>query len=167
MSGTTRNLRDAEIWVLDGSPTPKAMILPLTDGDLAFNEKDNEFIIMNRGKIDSRKQGDETVLDLSFTAKFEQWKNSYGATGLSPIDVTCGKAPAAAAGWISTDQCGPYAVTIQFRIYDPCNRANYELLTFSKVHFMERSFKEGNEYNMISFKGTALQGTVDSQYITP
>jgi hypothetical protein len=167
MSGTTRNLRDAEIWVKDGSPTPKTMMLPLTEGDLSFTEKDNSFIVMNRGKIDSRKQGDESVLDLNFTAKFEQWQYAYGATGLSPVDVMCGKAAAIAAGWVNTDTCGPYAVTIEFRIYDPCNRANYELLAFNKVHFNERAFKEGSEYNTIAFKGDALQGSVDSTYVTP
>lgn len=167
MGGTTRNLRDAEIWVLDGSPTPKAMILPLTEGDLSFTEKDNDFIVMNRGKIDSRKQGDEAVLDISFTAKFEQWQNAYGTAGLSPVDVMCGKAAALAAGWVNTDPCGPWAITIQFRIYDPCNRANYELLTFSNVHFTERAFKEASEYNSVSFKGTALQGSVNASYVTP
>lgn len=167
MSGTTRNLRDGSIWILDGSPSPKIMMIPLSEGDLAFDEKNNSFVIKNRGKIDSRKAGDEEVLDLSFTLKYEQWSAQYGTTGLSPIDVLKGSARAALAGWVNTDPCGPYAVTIQFRMVDPCNPANYELLNFTKVHFDSFAFKEGNEYNTVAAKGTALQGQVDSSYVTP
>ncbi len=167
MSGTTRNLRDGSIWIVDGSPVPKIMEVPLSEGDLAFTEKNNSFIIKNRGRIDSRKAGDEEVLDISFTLKYEQWKNAYGTTGLSPIDVLKGSQAAADAGWINTDQCGPYAVTIQFRMVDPCNPANYELLAFAKVHFDELAFKEGSEYNTVAVKGTALQGQVDQSYVTP
>lgn len=167
MSGTTRNLRDGSIWILDGSPSPKILEIPLSEGDLSFDEKNNSFIVMNRGKIDSRKAGDETVLDLNFTIKFEQWIAAYGTTGLSPIDVMKGSAKALAAGWVNTDPCGPHAVTVQFRIKDPCNPTNYELLNFTKVHFNSFAFKEGNEYNTVAVKGDALQGQVDSSYVTP
>ncbi len=167
MSGATRNLRDGSIFVIDGSGTPKVFEALLTEGDLSFTEKDNSFIVMDRGRIDSRKQGDEAVLDINFTIKFQQWSGAYGDTGLSLIDVLTGTARARAAGYISTDQCGPWAVTIEFRIQDPCNKANYEKLNFVKVHISERAFKEGNEYNTVAVKGDALQGSVDSEYVTP
>lgn len=167
MSGTTRNLRDAEIYILDGNAVPNELLIPISEGDLAFTEKNNSFIVMNRGRIDSRKQGDETALDLNFSIKFEQWQYKSGTTGLSPIDVLKGSAVAVAAGWVSTDTCGPWAVTLEFRMYDPCNKANYERLRFIYVHVDEFAFKEGSEYNSVAIKGTALQGSVESTYVTP
>jgi len=164
MSGTTRNLRDATMFIEDGSPVPNSMEIPLSEGDLKFTEKNNSFIVLNRGKIDSRKQGDESVLDLSFTLKFEQWKYRQGITGLSPIDALKGSSVASAAGWVNSDPCGPYAVTIRFRIYNPCNRTQYEDMLFTKVHIDEFAFSEGNEYNTVAVKGTALQGQVDATF---
>lgn len=167
MSGATRNLRDGAIFIEDGSAIPKIFEALLTEGDLAFTEKDQSFIVMDRGRIDSRKQGDESVLDINFTAKFQQWSGAYGDTGLSLIDVLTGSARARAAGYVSTDQCGPWAVTVKFRVVDPCNKANAEVFTFSNVHISERAFKEGSEYNTVAVKGDALQGTVVATYETP
>ncbi len=167
MSGATRNFRDAEIWVTDGSPTPKTMMIKLSEGDFAFSKKNNSFTVMNRGKIDSRKQGDETTLDVNFTMKFEQWAFDMGVTGLSPMDILDGTDRAIAAGWVSTDECGPWAITVELRIKNPCAPANYEKLAFNKVHFDSLDFKEGNEYNTVAAKGTALQNEVDSEYVTP
>ncbi len=165
MIGTTRNLRDATMFIRDGSPSPNEMEIPLSEGDLKFTEKKNAFVVYNRGKIHSRKQGDEAVLDLSFTIKFEQWQYRQGITGLSPIDALKISEVAKTAGWVSTDPCGPNAVTVIFRIYNPCNRAEYEDLTFNKVHFMEFAFSEGNEYNTVAVKGDALQGEVQSTFV--
>ncbi len=160
MSGTTRNLRDATVFIEDGSPVPNQMEVPLSEGDLKFTQKDNSFTVFNRGKIDSRKAGDEATLDLSLTLKYEQWGYRQGVTGLSPIDVLQGSQLALNAGWVNSDPCGPYAVTLRFRMYNPCNRSQYEDLVFTKVHITEFAFAEGSEYNTVALKGEALQGKV-------
>jgi hypothetical protein len=167
MSGSTRNLRDGKVIIQDGSPSPKQLEIPIAEGDLAFTQKSPSFVVLNRGRIDSRKQGDETPLDVSFTGKFEQWSGNYGSTGLSPVDVMDGTQKAIDAGWISTDPCGPWAIDVLFQMQNPCNKAEFEQLTFRKVHFDEIAFKEGNEYNTFAPKGTALQPKVESTFVTP
>lgn len=153
----TRNLRDGSIIIKDGSGSPKTLTIPISEGDFAFTVNKPTFVVMNRGVIDSRKSGDQTPTDISFSSKFEQWSYASGAsTGLSVRDVIDGTAAAVAAGWVSTDACGPWSVTIEFRIADPCNAGHYEALTFSKFHADSVQFKEGNEYNTLSLSGRAL-----------
>lgn len=153
---TTRNLRDGSIIIKDGSGTPKTLLIPISEGDMAFNVKKPSFTVMNRGVIDSRKAGDQTPTDVSFSIKFEQWSFASASTGISVYDALNGSGGAASAGWVSTDPCGPFAVTIEFRIADPCNPGHYESLQFLKFHAEQTGFKEGGEYNSLSISGAAL-----------
>jgi hypothetical protein len=163
---TVRTLRDGSIIIKDGSGTPKTLTIPISDGDLSFERMRNAFLIMNRGVIDSRRAGDQTAMSLDFSIKFEQWNYSSGAsTGLSVQDVLAGDTPAVTAGWVSTDTCGPYAVTIEFRIADPCNVGHYEALTFTKFMAEKFSFKEGSEANTLSISGTALMDKPTRTYV--
>jgi hypothetical protein len=160
---TTRNLRDGRIIILDGSGTAKTLTIPISEGDFAFTINRPTFIVMNRGKIDSRKQGDEVPVDLSFSIKFEQWAYSNGNTGMSVPDVLQGIN--LANDWISTDGCGPYAVDIKFEVDNPCDPGKKEVLVFGKFTADTLSFKEGSEYNSISVSGKALQQLPTRTYV--
>jgi len=162
----TRNLRDGSITIRDGSGTPKVLVIPISDGDLAFEVSALSMVLMNRGVIDSRRSGDEVPCSISFSFTFEQWQFAAGlATGVSPRDVLAGDGGAITAGWVSTDACGPWAVTLEFKVLDPCNANKYEILTFSKVHMDKFSFKEGKDANTVSVSGTALQTKPARTYV--
>lgn len=153
---TTRNLRDGKIILKDGSSTPKILEIPISEGDFAFSLNSPSFIVMNRGKIDSRKQGDEMPSDISFNVKFEQWSYGNGsATGISVADAFQGIG--GASDWVSTDTCGPFSISIVFEMVNPCATGEKEVLTFGKFHADTLAFKEGNEYNTLSISGKALQ----------
>lgn len=153
---TTRNLRDGKIILQDGSSTPKTLEIPISAGDFAFTLNSPTFIIMNRGKINSRKNGDEMPTDLSFSVFFEQW--SYGNGSASGISVAdCFQGVGGASDWVSTDPCGPFSISIVFEMDNPCAVGEKEVLTFGKFHADTIAFKEGNEYNTLSITGKALQ----------
>lgn len=163
---TVRNLRDGSIIIKDGSGTPKTFTVAVSDGDFNFEEVSNAFIVMNRGTIDSRRSGDQSSTPISFSAKFEQYSYASGAsTGLSLRDVLKGSAAAVAAGWVSTDACGPWAVTLEFRIADPCNAGHYEALTFTDFHADNVKFGEGAEANVLSVTGTSLVNAPTRTYV--
>lgn len=150
---TTRNLRNATILIKDGASN--TLEIPISSGDLAFTEKHPTFIIKNRGRIDSRKGGDEMETDVSFSFLFEQYAFASGAAvGISVLDAL--KGINGAATWVSTDACGPFSVNIQFKVEDPCNAGHYEILTFQKFHGETFAFKEGNEADSVAVSGNAL-----------
>lgn len=165
MSAVTRNLRHGKIIISDGSPNPKKFIIPIDEGNLTYTEKDPTFIVMNRGKIDSRNQGDETPLDLGFGIKFQQFSYENANNGISVRDAL--KGVGGASDWVSTDECGPFSVNIEYKLVNPCYPSQYEDLTFKNFHADELVFKEGNEYSTLEVKGQALQGTPDRTYVTP
>lgn len=151
-----RNMRDGTIIIQDGSAIPKTLTIPVSEGDFSFTDNENTFIIMNRGRIYGRKLGDESTTQISFTAKFEQWSYAAGAsTGISIRDALRGEG--GASDWVSTDDaCGPFAVDIIFKIADPCNATNFEVLTFENFHAAQINFREGGEFNSLSVSGEAL-----------
>ena len=152
----TRNLRDGTITLRDGSATPKTLVIPISTGDFAFDINIPAFIVMNRGKIDSRKTGDEAAIDISFSILFEQWSFGQGlSTGISVADAFQGVG--GAATWVSTDACGPFSINIQFDMNDPCTPGKKETPLFGKFHADKLAFKEGNESNSLAISGKALQ----------
>ena len=154
---STRNLRHGKLLIRDGTtPTPFVLEIPISEGDLDFTITYPTFLVRNRGKIDHKRTGDETEIDIKFSFKFEQWSYASGAgTGVSPVDALTKKGGASA--WVSTGpSCGPYSIDLMFRVENPCNAAEYEQLVFPAFNVDSLNFKEGSEFDMISVSGKAL-----------
>ena len=150
---STRNLRHGILIIRDGTtPTPSELIIPIMDGDLDFTITKPTFIVKNRGKIDHKREGDETEIDIKFSFKFEQWQHANANTGISVPDALLQKGGASA--WVSSGpSCGPFAVDLVYRIVDPCNANNYEQLVFEAFNPETLNFKEGSEFNTINVTG--------------
>ncbi len=167
----TRNLRDATLKIVDGTAdTPLYLEIPIMDGDLSWSEKHPTMIVKNRGKIDSRKEGDEEAMEVSFSFLFEQYQFATGeATGVSVHDALYGTGGAAAEGaaWVSTDSCGPYAIDLEFTIANPCADGEAEVLTFPKFHADKFDFKEASEANKCTVSGSSLAQVPGRDYTGP
>ncbi len=154
MTGVPRNMRDGLIIIRDGSPSPKTLTIPIDEGNFKFSVSKPTVVIMNRGKINSRKTGDEVPTPISFGVKFEQWYFDNADNGVSIYDAL--NKTGGADDWVSTDECGPFSVDIEFRSKNPCNPAQYEVLLFRKFHADKVDFSENNEANTLEVSGTAL-----------
>ncbi|MBA3761740.1 MAG: hypothetical protein H0X04_00155 [Chthoniobacterales bacterium] len=150
-----RNMRDTVLKIQDGTPvTPLSITVPCMDGTLEFDEDTPASVIMHRGKIHSRREGDEVPCKVKFEIKFEQWQASAGVSGTSVRDAL--KKEGGASAWVSTDACGPFAVTLILDITNPCTPAEKETLTFNDFHCEKIKFKEGSDFHTISVEGTCL-----------
>jgi len=165
---STRNLRHGRIILRDGTtPTPVSLLIPISEGDLDFTITKPTFLVMNRGKIDHKRAGDETEIDIKFSFKFEQWSYASGAsTGVSPADFLTKEGGGSAL--VSTGpSCGPYSVDLLFQVVDPCNEANYEQLLFPAFNVDTLNFKEGSEYDIVSITGKALAFKPTRSWVAP
>lgn len=156
MAASTRNLRHGTLILRDATPvTPMTLTIPIAEGDLDFTITKNILKVMNRGKIDHKRDGDEVEMDIKFSFKFEQWSYASGAsTGVSPADVLLHTG--GAASWVSTGVgCGPFAIDLVFQIKDPCSATAYEQLVFAGFVPESINFKEGSDANMVSVTGKA------------
>lgn len=166
MAASTRNLRHGKLILRDGTPvTPLELIIPIMDGDLDFTITIPTFIVKNRGKIDHKREGDETEVDIKFSFKFEQWSYATGAaTGISPADVLLHTGGASA--WISSGpSCGPFAIDLVYQIADPCGSGAYEELVFTAFNPESVNFKEASEFNTISVSGKALTNLPERTWV--
>ena len=180
-STNVKNLRNSTLTIRDASLTPKNLVIAVEDGNLAITVKDPSFLIRNRGKIVSRRKGDEEQMEVSFDFKFTQWSGDAGASAVgnvSVLDVLRGKGAAvgnvtATDNCVSTDTdgCAPWAMDLIFKIFTTCDQTatgDYEQLILSKFHAESVDFKEGSEANTISVKGMCLVTEPDASYvITP
>lgn len=154
---STRNLRHGKLIIRDGNtPTANELVIPIQDGDLDFTITYPTFTVKNRGKIDHKRTGDETEIDIKFSFKFEQWAYASGAsTGVSPVDALTKKGGAAA--WVSSGpSCGPYSIDLVFQVTDPCDDTKAEQLVFPAFNVESLNFKEGSEFDTVSVTGKAL-----------
>lgn len=153
MSGQlTRNLRDGELKLLDGSG--KSLVVLLDDGDLSWTETVNTIEVKDRGSIANghTRPGDDESVELSFTAK---WTTLVG-DATDPLGLYEFLTLSSSAGIASTSSAGEQAtLTIEFTVTDP-GGGGAEKVTFAKVYRESLTMFEGDDANRIAFAGKAF-----------
>ncbi len=155
VTNLVRNLRDAEMVLVDGtSPTPQRLVVILDEGDLSWTERTNTIEVKDRGSIGNGhlRVGDEESVSLSFTAK---WTQLVGTSVLSsdPLQLYEFLTFASGTNLVSTSAAGEQATfQLEFTVLDPAGQAS-EKIVFSKVYREKLTMSEGDDYNLISFSG--------------
>jgi hypothetical protein len=155
VSNITRNLRDGELTIKDGTGTPKSLTLTLDNGDLSWDETDSTLEIKDRGVLSHTRPGDQMSCPLSFSAKWVQLiaaSTSGGSTYMlyEMVDnLNSTFVSVASTGW-------QFALKYVFQVVDPAG-ANNETITFNKVHKTTLKCSEGDETNTISFSGVDFE----------
>lgn len=158
ISQLTRNLRDGELVIRDGSNPPLTLTLLLDEGDLTWTQRQRTLEIKDRGSIAAghTRQGDDESVALSFTAR---WTQLLGRTvnAADPLQLYEMLMFADGSGVVSTSSPGEQqTLTLEFTVRDPAGVAS-ERVTFEKVYRESLTMSEGNEANLIAFSGRAFQ----------
>lgn len=126
------DLKYCTIKIKDGSTNE--VTIKVGDGTLSWDERRNMEYQMDRGNLDTVREGDQVPLDLNIDLVYE-YVTGTGATA-NPSDAL--KRVNAAAAWVSSDSdtCAPYAVDVEV-VYDPtCSGSNTtETLLFSDFRY--------------------------------
>lgn len=157
-SHLTRNLRDGELVIFDGSSPPKSLTLILDEGDLSWTQKQRTLEVKDRGSIAAghTRRGDDESVSLSFSAKWTQLLSRSVSVG-DPLALYETLMFVPASGVASTSQPGEQqTLTLQFTVLDPAGQAS-ERITFEKVYRESLTMSEGNDSNTIAFSGKAFQ----------
>ena len=158
VTNLTRNLRDGELKIKDGtSGTPQSLTVLLDEGDLRWSVRSRTIEVKDRGSIAAghTRKGDEESVSLSFTAKWTQLLGK-SASGADPLQLYELLMFASGANVVSTSQTGEQdTLTLEFTVIDPAGAAS-ERITFSKVYRESLTMSEGDESNLIAFTGRAF-----------
>lgn len=134
------NLRNAVLKIKDGTtPTVKTLTVKIGEGNLSVSEKKNREYRMDRGTLDTVRDGDDTPLEVSFDFRWQYLKASTGDTP-SVRDVL--RKEGEASAWVTTDSdaCAPYAVDLEFTWTPECTADDIETITLPDFRYEEISY---------------------------
>ena len=158
VSNLTRNLRDGELVLKDGSTPAQSLTVLLDEGDLSWTQRQRTIEIKDRGSIVAghTRKGDDESIPISFTAKWTQLIGK-SADDADPLQLYEFLTFASGADVASTSGDGQQdTLTLEFTVTDPAGQAS-ERIAFHKVYRETLSMSEGRDYNTLSFSGRAFQ----------
>jgi hypothetical protein len=119
--------------------SPQQITVKVGDGNLTYTENKNYDYLLDRGNLDTVREGDEAPLEISLEFVYEFVKTGTGEA-ITPVDAL--KGIGGAADWTSTssDQCESYCVDIVIDRDAPCNTAEDEITVFSEFRYDSLEF---------------------------
>ena len=113
---------------------PHLLYVQLGTGNVTFTENKERIYDLDRGLLDTVRNGDEQPLEISleFTYVFVTQESGKVVT---PVDALKGLGDA--AEWVSSDSdtCAPYAVDLELRHCLPCTSDQDEKLVFNDFRY--------------------------------
>lgn len=108
---------------------PQQIDVKVGDGNLTYTESKEYEYELDRGNLDTVREGNEVPLELNLEFVYEFVRTGTGEA-ISPVDAL--KQIGGAAGWFSSsaDQCEPYAVDIEILHDPPCGTSEAERTIF-------------------------------------
>ncbi len=134
---------------------PQQLEIKIGDGNITYTENRNYEYMLDRGDLDTVREGDEAPLDVRLECTYE-----YITTGtselISPMDAL--KRVGAASGWVSSsdDPCEPYAIDIEVEHVADCGSSQKETTLFpdfrpdsKEVNFKDATISLTGKCNVI------------------
>jgi hypothetical protein len=157
-SQLTRNLRDGELVIKDGSATPVVLTVILDQGDLSWTQRLRTVEVKDRGSIAAGhlRKGDDESVQLSFTARWTQLIGK-SANAADPLQLYETLMLTPGSGVVSTSGAGQQdTLKFEFTVVDPAGVAS-ERIVFSKVYRESLTLSEGDDSNVIAFSGRSFE----------
>ncbi|KKM78579.1 hypothetical protein LCGC14_1358520, partial [marine sediment metagenome] len=143
----TTNIEFTPAWGATGTPAQADVItfiaqrieVKIGEGNITWTEAKEYEYLLDRGDLDTVKEGDEQPLDVSLDFVYEYITTGTGED-VTPVDAL--KNQAGAAEWVSSssDLCEPYAVDMIVLHCVPCGTDEDELVTFSDFRYESLEF---------------------------
>ena len=145
-AGPTTNVAFSPFWgTVVPANTDKITFLPcqidikVGEGNLKYTENKDYNYMLDRGDLDTVREGDEKPVDVSLDFVYE-----FVTTGtdgvITPVDAL--KQQGGADEWVSsaTDQCEPYAVDIEIDHEPPCGTSQDETTILPDFRYEKLEF---------------------------
>lgn len=108
---------------------PNQIDVKIGDGNLTYTENKEYEYQLDRGDLDTVREGNEVPMDVTIDFVYEFVTTGTGEK-ITPVDAL--KGTGGAAEWVSSssDPCEPYAVDIEVEHVPPCGGAQEEVTLF-------------------------------------
>jgi hypothetical protein len=133
--------------------------IKIGEGNLTWTEAKEYEYLMDRGNLDTVKEGDEQPVEIALEFVYEYIKTESGQT-LTPIDAV--KNAGEASEWVSSasDLCEPYAVDILAKHCVPCGTDQDEDVLFTDFRYESLDYDMGESTIAVSGRCNVSEPTV-------
>lgn len=137
--GAQIDLKNATIYLKDGGvgSAQQSLEIKIGEGTLTYDETRNMEYTLDRGLLDTVREGDEAPMDVRFDFTWEFLK-AVSTTGAgTPTVEDALKQRGEAAGWVSSsaDPCEPYCVDVEIDYVPPCGGELSEIITLPDFRY--------------------------------
>jgi hypothetical protein len=143
----TTNITFTPVWGATGTPANADVItfkaqqidIKVGDGNLKYTENKEYNYMLDRGDLDTVREGDEKPLDVSLDFVYEFVTTGTSET-ITPVDAL--KAIGSATEWVtsSSDACEPYCVDVEIEHNPPCGTAQTEITLLPDFRYEKLEF---------------------------
>jgi len=166
-AGPTTNVTFTPVWGATGTPSNADVLtfescqidIKIGEGNLKYTENKEYNYMLDRGDLDTVREGDEKPLDVSLEFVYE-FVTTGTSEAITPIDAL--KQQNGAAEWVSSssDQCEPYAVDIEIEHDPPCGTAETETTVLPDFRYEKLEFSLKDATISVTGKCNASSATV-------
>src|SRR5574340_148741 len=138
---------------------PCSIDIKVGEGNLTYTEAKAYNYMLDRGNLDTVREGDQQPVDVSIEFVYEHVTSGTNET-ITPIDAL--KQKNNAADWVSsaTDQCEPYAVDVIIFHDVPCGTTQDETTTLPDFRYEKLEFNLKDATISVSGKCNAVEALV-------
>ncbi len=138
---------------------PQQLDIKVGDGNLTYTEAKAYNYMLDRGNLDTVREGDQQPIDVSIEFVYEHVTSGTNET-ITPIDAL--KQKNDGADWVSSssDQCEPYSVDVEIFHDVPCGTTQDETTTLSDFRYEKLEFNLKDATISVSGKCNAIEALV-------
>lgn len=133
--------------------------IKIGEGELTYTENTNNLYDLDRGNLDTVREGDEVPMDVSLAFTYEHITTGTNES-IAPMDAL--KRRGNASEWVSSasDQCEPFALDVVVVHQPPCGTNQVETTTFPDFRSDKREVKFKDALITITGKCNAVEPIV-------
>ncbi|HPT70881.1 MAG TPA: hypothetical protein PLE74_01205 [Candidatus Cloacimonadota bacterium] len=135
------DIKKSTIAFKDGTtPTPNVLLVKIGDGNITFKESKPRTYELDKGLLDTVRDGDQVPVDVTLDFLWEWLKAD---TGLPPTPVDVLKKRGNASAWVtaSSDPCEPYSLDLEIVIDPDCaDGSKKEVILLSDFRYEELNY---------------------------
>lgn len=132
------DLKNVTLRIQDGStPSPNHIDVTIGEGNFTYDETKNRDYQLDRGKLNTVRDGDEAPMDISFDFIWDYITGSSDSGAIPTVeDALKRKGPAADWATTDSDPCAPYCVDLILLNVPICTaEGDKETLTFPDFRY--------------------------------
>jgi hypothetical protein len=139
--------------------TNQQIDIKIGDGNITYTENTNYDYDLDRGLIDTVREGDQAPMDVNIDFVYEYITTGTGEA-ITPMDAI--KRKGGASEWVNgaADPCEPYAIDIEVEYTPPCGGAEKELTLFPDFRPDSKEVDFGEAAVSVSGRCNALEPVI-------